>query len=114
MMEEHGMTDAEKLLQLKALLQITDTTQDATLAVYLSFAKSEILSWLYSGKTPDDVTDVPEQYIPTQIQAVVVGFSQSGADGQISHTENSISRTWKYDSMVSFIRNNVVAYAQIL
>ena len=46
------MTDAEKLVQLKALLQITDTTQDTTLAVYLSLAKSEILSWLYSGKTP--------------------------------------------------------------
>ena len=108
------MTDAEKLAQVKSLMNITGTDLDAQLAVFLTFAKNEILAWLYSGKTPDDVTDVPERYIPTQIQAVVVGFSQSGADGQISHTENSISRTWKYDSMVSFIRSSVVAYAQVL
>lgn len=108
------MTTAEKLAQVKSLLNITGTDLDTQLTVFLTFAKNEILAWLYSGKTPDDVTDVPERYIPTQIQAVVVGFSQSGADGQISHTENSISRTWKYDSMVSFIRSSVVAYAQVL
>ena len=108
------MTDDPKLVQLKALLQITDTTQDSVLAVYLELARDEILSWLYSGKTPEGVTDVPKRYIPTQIQAVVVGFSQSGADGQLSHSENSISRTWKYDSMVAFIRSHVAAYVGVV
>ena len=97
------MTDDPKLVQLKALLQITDTTQDSVLAVYLELARDEILSWLYS-----------KRYIPTQIQAVVVGFSQSGADGQLSHSENSISRTWKYDSMVAFIRSHVAAYIGVV
>ena len=35
------MTDAEKLSQLKALLQITDTTQDAILTVYLTLAANK-------------------------------------------------------------------------
>lgn len=108
------MTDAEKLVQLKALLQITDTTQDATLAVYLSLARDEILSWLYSGKTPDGVTDVPERYVPTQIFAVVAGFSMQGAEGQLAHTENSISRQFEYSNMLSFIKGNVIPYAQVM
>lgn len=108
------MTDAEKLSQLKALLQITDTTQDSTLAVYLTLARDEILSWLYSGKTPEGVTDVPARYIPTQIQAVVVGYSQSGAEGQLAHTENAISRQFEYSNMLGFIKSNVIPYAQVM
>jgi hypothetical protein len=108
------MNDAEKLGQLKALLQITDTMQEATLAVYLDFAKAEILAWLYSGKTPEGVSDVPARYIPTQIQAVVVGYSQSGAEGQLAHTENAISRQFEYSNMLAFIKSNVIPYAQVM
>lgn len=108
------MTDTEKLSQLKALLQITDTTQDATLAVYLSLARDEILSWLYSGKTPEDVTDVPERYIPTQIMAVVAGYGLMGAENQTAHSENGISRTFKYSDMVQYIRANTFAYVQVV
>jgi hypothetical protein len=108
------MTDESKLVQLKALLQITDTTQDSTLAVYLTLARDEILSWLYSGKTPEGVSDVPARYIPTQIQAVVVGYSQSGAEGQLAHTENAISRQFEYSNMLAFIKSNVIPYAQVM
>jgi hypothetical protein len=108
------MTDESKLVQLKALLQITDTTQDSLLAVYLSLAKSEILSWLYSGKTPANVTDVPAQYEPTQIMAVVAGYGLMGAENQTAHSENGISRTFKYSDMVQYIRANTFAYAQVL
>ena len=108
------MTDAEKLAQLKALLQITDTTQDATLAVYLSIAKSEILSWLYSGKTPNDVTDVPARYEPTQVMACVAGFGLQGLENQTASTENAITRQFKYSNMLEFIRASVVPYAQVM
>lgn len=108
------MTDAEKLAQLKALLKITDTAQDATLAVYLSFCRNEILSWLYSGKTPEGVTDVPARYEPTQIMAVVVGFGLEGLENQTGSSENGIGRTFKYSTMLEFIRANVIPYAQVM
>ncbi len=108
------MTTAEKLESVKTLLKITDTTHDAELTVYLSFAKDEIISWLYSGKPPDDLSDVPAQYESTQIMAVIAGFSQSGAEGQIAHSENGISRTWKYEDMVAYIRSRVCAYVQVI
>jgi hypothetical protein len=108
------MTDAEKLGQLKALLQITDATQDATLAVYLSLAKSEILAWLYSGKTPEGVMDVPARYEPTQVMACVVGFGLQGLENQTASTEIAITRQFKYSNMLEFIRANVVPYAQVM
>jgi hypothetical protein len=108
------MSDAEKLAQVKSLMNITSTDLDAQLAVFLSFAKNEILAWLYSGKTPDDVTDVPARYEPTQIMAVVYGYRQAGAEGQTAYAENGISRTWKYDSMVAFIRDHVFPYIEVL
>ena len=108
------MTDAEKLAQVKSLMNITGTDLDAQLAVFLSFAKNEILAWLYSGKTPDDVTDVPERYIPTQVMACVAGYGLQGAEGQLAHTENSISRQFEYSNMLSFIKGNVIPYAQVV
>lgn len=108
------MTTEAKVAQLKALLNITDTTQDSVLAVYLDLAKAEILSWLYSGKTPEGVTDVPAQYEPTQIMACVAGFSQSGAEGQLTHSENGVSRSWKYEDMVAYVRSRVIPYAVVI
>ncbi len=108
------MSDAEKLAQVKSLMNITGTDLDAQLAVFLTFAKNEILAWLYSGKTPDDVTDVPERYIPTQVMACVAGFGLQGLENQTASTENAITRQFKYSNMLEFIRANVVPYAQVM
>jgi hypothetical protein len=108
------MTDAEKLAQVKSLMNITGTDLDAQLAVFLSFAKNEILAWLYSGKTPDDVTDVPARYEPTQVMSVVAGYGLQGLENQTASTENAITRQFKYSNMLEFIRANVVPYAQVM
>ncbi len=103
-----------KLERLKKLLDIAGSDQDDVLSVYLDFAKDEILSWLYSGKTPEHITDVPKQYEPTQIMAVVVGYSISGNEGQLSGAENGISRTWEYSNMVSYVRQHVYPYVEVV
>ena len=108
------MTTQEKLVQLKALLQITDATQDSVLAVFLSLARDEILNWLYSGKTPEGVSDVPARYEPTQVMACVAGFGLQGLENQTASTENAITRQFKYSNMLEFIRANVVPYAQVM
>jgi hypothetical protein len=108
------MTDAEKLAMLKSLLKITDTTRDAELAVYISLAKAEILAWLYSGKTPEGVSDVPARYEPTQVMACVAGFGLQGLENQTASTENAITRQFKYSNMLEFIRANVIPYAQVM
>ena len=108
------MTEAEKLTSLKAILGFADTTYDTQLSAYLALAKAEVLGWLYSGLTPETVTAVPSQYEVTQIFAVVSGFNLQGAEGQTSHSENGISRQWKYEDMVAYIRNHVTSYAGVV
>jgi hypothetical protein len=108
------VTTAEKLAMLKSLLKITGSASDAELTVYLDFAKAEILAWLYSGKTPEGVSDVPAQYEPTQIMAVVAGVGLQGLENQTASTENAITRQFRHSSMIEFIRANVIPYAQVV
>lgn len=107
------MTDAEKLANVKSVLGLTNTTQDTQLSAYLSLAKSEILAWMYPT-IPDDVTDVPSKYEVTQVMAVVAGYNLQGAEGQTSHSENGISRSWKHEDMVAYVRSRVIPYAGVI
>jgi len=107
------MTDLEKLAMLRGFITEEEASNEK-LAVYLSFAKSEILAWLYSGKTPEGVTDVPAQYEPTQIMAVVAGYGLAGAENQTAHSENGISRTFKYEDMIAYVRGHVAAYVGVV
>lgn len=88
------------LSKIKALLEITDSSQDALLIAYIELAGDEITSWA-------NLPEVPQKYESTQIQAVINGYSMRGAEGQISHNEGSTARTWKHEDMVSYIRTHV-------
>lgn len=103
------MNTTEKLSMVKTLLGIenTDTQEDSLIQVYLTAAEKEIISWRYSLSSKV-VDTVPAEYEMTQIFAVVSGYSQSGAESQLSHSENGISRTFSYPDMIHYIRNNVL------
>ena len=108
------MTADEKLEMVKAMLGLAeDDSEDERLTVYLSAAEKDIIRWRYSysGNAPKEV---PEEYEMTQIMAVIAGFSQSGAEGQATHSENSISRTFNYPDMMHYIRRNVVHKVGVL
>ena len=109
------MTVNEKLEMIRGLIGFDENeiAEDNRIKVYLSAAAKEIISWRYSysGKQP---SDVPEEYEMTQIMAVVAGYSQSGAEGQATHSENGISRTFNYPDMLHYIRRNVVHKVGVL
>lgn len=111
------MTDAQKLDIIKTL--IDDGTgympSDNLLNTYIDIAGNEILSWMYHlvGGVPEDVTDVPEKYEGTQIYSVIVGFTQSGAEGQGMSIENGVHRDFKYTDMLDYIHNNVLPFVRV-
>lgn len=111
------MTDAQKLITVQTL--IDDGTgympSDDLLNTYIAVAGNEILSWMYHlvGGVPEDVIEVPSKYEGIQIYAVVVGFTQSGAEGETRHHENGVIREFKYDSMMEYIHNNVLPYVRV-
>lgn len=111
------MTDAEKLTTIKVLLD--DGTgylpSDTTLTTYITLAANEILYWRYHlvGGVPVDVSAVPAEYEPTQIYAVVAGYTQAGAEGESHHHENGTVRIFRYEDMMGYIRNHVLPYARV-
>mgnify|MGYP006874721486 CR=1 FL=1 len=111
------MTDAQKLDIVKTLLD--DGTgympSDELLNTYLTMAKGEILAWMYHlvGGVPEDAIEVPSKYEGIQIYAVVVGFTQSGAEGQGMSIENGVHRDFKYTDMLDYIHNNVLPYVRV-
>jgi hypothetical protein len=110
------MTSDERFSHLKCLLRETGESKDVELRTYLDLARHEILGWMYSavGAIPDTVTDVPQKYEVTQIMACVSGYGISGAEGQTGHSENGISRTFKYADMVDYIRAHVMPIAGVV
>jgi len=109
------MNTEEKLMMVKAILRIDDTSEDALITTYLTLAKREILGWRYSNANPDNVPeDVPAEYEMTQVMSVVAGYTQSGVESQVLSIENGIHRHFKYADMVEYIRNNVIPIAGVL
>ena len=107
------MTDVNKLSNLKILLGINTTDEDAQLGVYLEMAKDEIMNWLYSSVGGSEGNPFPEKYDWVQISACIAGFNLSGAENQMTHSENGISRTFKYSDMVDYIHAHVYPYVGI-
>lgn len=86
------MTDTEKREALARSIA-PDTENENVLDGLLSLAESLILNRMYPFGY-DDTKTVPLRYERIQIQLAVELYTQRGAEGQTSHSENGISRSW--------------------
>lgn len=87
------MTNAEKLAKFVVLIE-PDTAPDELLVYLLEQAEGIVLNRRYPFGPPEGVK-VPQVYEHTQIQIAVELYSKMGAEGQISHSENGVSRSWE-------------------
>lgn len=87
------MTQAEKLTALTTLIS-PDTADTDLLVVLLSNAEGIILSRRYPFGIPSGA-ELPAQYEALQLRIVVELYSKMGAEGQVSHDENGVKRTWE-------------------
>jgi len=85
------MTIAEKLTALTAMTGGTDAEE--VLSIYLSLAASKILARAYPYRT--DITDVPAQYDYLHLEIAAYMLNKRGAEGQVGHNENGISRSYE-------------------
>lgn len=85
------MTQAEKLTLLKAMVGSSDT--DDVLLAYLNIAGRKILNRAYPYGT--DETEVPSRYDFLQCEIAAYLLNKRGAEGQTSHSENGISRSYE-------------------
>lgn len=85
------MTNEEKVKTLKVMVGGSDTYE--VLSTYLSLAGQKIINRAY----PYDqtVTEVPVQYHTLQCEIAAYMLNKRGAEGQTSHSENGISRSYE-------------------
>lgn len=88
------MTQLERLK-----LRITENVSDLELEDLLESAKNIILSHRYPFcEFPTDEngeTFVESRYLDLQIRIATELFAKAGAEGETSHSENGVGRTWE-------------------
>lgn len=87
------MTNEEKISRLAVLIS-PDTTTNELLLVLIEQAEGIVLNQRYPFGAPEGAT-VPTAYEHIQIQIALELFSKMGAEGQTSHNENGINRTYE-------------------
>lgn len=87
-----SMTTSEKIAYVQALLDDPEAT-DTLINAYLIKAKADVFARMYpTGNRPAAVTDVPERYEIHQCLLARNAFLRRGGEGEISHSENGITR----------------------
>lgn len=87
------MTSDEKIARLKVLLS-PDTATDELLSFLLEQAEGVVLARRYPFGKPEDAT-VPAIYEGVQLRIAIELYSKMGAEGQIAHAENGVSRSYE-------------------
>lgn len=89
------MTEAEKLTMLRVMVGQANEGEwvDDTLLSYLKIAGNKILNRAYPYD--DTVKEVPSRYGYLQCEIAAYLLNKRGAEGQLSHGENGISRTYE-------------------
>lgn len=87
------MTEFEKVSQMKTLMGITEPIDDNVLTAFLNQSKAKVLTRRFPYGI--DGKEIEPCYEHLQVELAVVLYSQSGAEGQSSHNENGVNRTWR-------------------
>lgn len=96
------------LENLKTLLGISDNSEDTLLNLYLDIAKQKILDRLY----PFDNTrlTVPARYLSKQLEIAQYLYLKRGAEGQVTHNEGGINRTYENADVPESLMRGIVPY----
>ena len=90
------MTDIEKLALCRVMVEQPATAEgwsDDVLNAYLTIAGKKIIEHRYPYD--DSVTEVPARYGYLQCEIATYLLNRRGAEGEISHSENGINRTYE-------------------
>lgn len=104
------MTDDEKLVVLK---RMTGEKNTAVLSTYLSLAKSVVLSKAYPYDN-GGIDEVPPKYDSVHIEIAVYMLNKRGGEGEVSHSENGVSRTYEDGDIPPTLLRRITPMAGVL
>lgn len=92
----------DQLTKLKLKLGIDDDSMDSLLNLYLEDAKNTILELTH-------LDELSESLLNTQIELAIIYYNKEGIEGQTSHSEGGVSRSFEEgipESIMKKIRAN--------
>ena len=104
------MTDEEKLTVLKAMVGSSDS--DEVLSSFLLLAGRKIIARAYPYDS--SVTEVPTQYDYLQCEIAAYLLNKRGAEGQTSHSENGITRSYENADVPSSMMKIVTPHVGVI
>lgn len=108
------MTDVEKLSLLRVMVgqpNEGDWTDD-TLISYLNIAGRKIINRAYPYD--DSVTEVPRRYDYLQCDIACYLLNKRGAEGETSHSENGISRSYENADVPYSMLSEVIPHIGVI
>ena len=109
------MTDIEKLALCRVMVEQPATAEgwsDDILNAYLTIAGKKIIERRYPYD--DSITEVPNRYGVLQCEIATYLLNKRGADGEISHSENGISRTYENATVPESMLRDVVPICGVI
>ena len=104
--------DSDELLEM-AVTIIADDALASYASVYLSLAKSAIVAQLFPLDSSATWDDVPEKFHMRAVEICVYLLNKRGAEGEVSHSENGVSRTYGDASIPSRMFAGMVPQAGV-
>lgn len=98
----------EKLALLKVLVDIKEDTQDSALTMYLTLAGQKIINKAFPYDSTQ--TEVPHCYDSLQCEIAAYLWNKRGAEGETSHSENGISRSYESADVPSSMLREIVPF----
>lgn len=105
------MADNTKLNQLRLVVG-ADASDDALLLMYLTDAERAILNRLYP--MDDTPHTVPTRYESRQVEIAAYLYNKRGAEGETSHNENGISRSYENGSIPTSMLSDIIPFGRVI
>ena len=100
------MTHTEKLEMLEVM---TGETDEVMLSTYLTIAGQKVLRKVYPYGA--DGREMPEQYDTIHVEIACYLINKRGAEGQLTHSENGVSRTYGNGDVPPSLMREIVPFA---
>lgn len=103
------MTDSEKMVMVTTM---TDEKDNGILSVYLTLAKDTVLKRAYPfGDYPEEF---PEKYDVIQVKIASYLLNKRGAEGETSHNENGVSRSYEDGDIPPSLLREIIPMAGVV
>ena len=109
------MTKMEMLALCRAMVEQPEEAEgwsDEILTQYLTIAGQKILNRAYPYD--DTVEEVPRRYGVLQCEIAAYLLNKRGAEGEVSHSENGISRTYENASVPESMLRDVIPHCGLV